>query len=275
MPKVSVLMPVYKTNEQYLEDSIKSILAQTYKDFEFLILDDCPSDPREEVVKRFNDDRIIYLKNETNLGISSSRNKLLQFAKGDYVAIFDHDDISLPTRLEKEVKVLDDCPEIGVVSCNIQLLSTLEVTDYPLCNNDIKIMMLQGNYVAHTGAMIRKSVLLKYNIQWEEQYTPEEDYVLWARLLDKTMFLNLKEPLIQYRDLEGNTTHTRYHKMQDLDIIVKAMINQKFGFLKECGLSHKTYKWIYLFSLIPFIKIAKSSKHKKYFLFGFLPLLKI
>ena len=167
MPKVSVLMPVYKTNEQYLEESIKSFLAQTYKDFEFLILDDCPSDPREEVVKRFNDDRILYLKNETNLGISASRNKLLQLAKGDYVAIFDHDDISLPTRLEKEVKVLDDCPEIGVVSCNIQLLSTKEVTDYPLCNNDIKIMMLQGNYVAHTGAMIRKSVLLKYNIQWE------------------------------------------------------------------------------------------------------------
>ena len=275
MPKVSVLMPIYKTNEIFLEQAISSILTQTFKDFEFLILDDCPLDSRDYVVKKFNDNRIVYLKNETNLGISASRNKLLQLAKGEYVAIFDHDDISLPTRLEKEVKVLDDCSEIGVVSSNIQILPSKEVTNYPLCNNDIKIMMLQGNYVAHTGAMIRKSVLLKYNIQWEEQFSPEEDYVLWARLLDKTMFLNIKEPLIQYRDLDGNTTHTKYHKMQDLDMIVKALIYEKFGYLKECALSHKTYKWIYLFSLIPFIKISKSSKHKKFYLFGILPLLKI
>ena len=103
MPKVSVLMPVYKTEETHLKEAISSILNQTIKDFEFLILDDCPEDNREKIVKSFDDKRIRYLKNEQNRGITSSRNKLFDIAKGEYLAIFDHDDISLPERLEKQV----------------------------------------------------------------------------------------------------------------------------------------------------------------------------
>ena len=92
MPKVSVLMPIYKTNEKYLKEAISSILNQSYTDFEFLILDDCPEDTREEIVKSFKDKRIKYFKNERNLGITPSRNKLIDMAKGEYLAVFDHDD---------------------------------------------------------------------------------------------------------------------------------------------------------------------------------------
>ena len=94
MTKVSVLMPVYKTNEQYLREAIASILNQTFTDFEFLILDDCPNDTRERIVKPYEDKRIKYSINEKNLGISASRNKLIEMAQGEYLAIFDHDDIS-------------------------------------------------------------------------------------------------------------------------------------------------------------------------------------
>ena len=87
MPKVSVLMPVYKTNEKYLREAIESILNQTYKDFEFLILDDCPNDTRESIVKSYNDERIKYFKNEKNLGISGARNKLIDLSSGEYLAI--------------------------------------------------------------------------------------------------------------------------------------------------------------------------------------------
>ena len=116
MPKVSVLMPVYKTKEEHLREAIESILNQTFSDFEFLILDDCPDDSRERIVKSYDDKRIKYIKNEKNLGITPSRNRLMQMAKGEYLAVFDHDDVSLPTRLEKQVQYLDANLDVGVVS---------------------------------------------------------------------------------------------------------------------------------------------------------------
>ena len=106
MVRVSVLMPVYRTNEEYLREAISSILAQTYSDFEFLILDDCPEDDRELIVKSYKDRRIKYLRNETNMGISESRNKLVDMARGEYLAVMDHDDVSLPERLEKQMLIL-------------------------------------------------------------------------------------------------------------------------------------------------------------------------
>ena len=111
MPRISVLMPVYNTRPEHLREAINSILAQTFTDFEFLILNDCSTDPAvEEVVKSYDDPRIIYAVNEHNLGISGSRNKLLDMAKGEYLAVMDHDDVSLPERLEKQAAFLDCIP---------------------------------------------------------------------------------------------------------------------------------------------------------------------
>ena len=104
MPRISVLMPVYNTRPEHLREAMDSILSQTFTDFEFLILNDASTDPRvEEVVKSFSDPRIVYAVNERNLGISGSRNRLLDMAKGEYLAVMDHDDFSFPTRLEKQL----------------------------------------------------------------------------------------------------------------------------------------------------------------------------
>ena len=84
-------MPVYKTNEAHLREAIESILNQTFTDFEFLILDDCPDDDREAIVKSYKDKRIKYSKNDKNLGITPSRNKLIEMSQGEYLAVFDHD----------------------------------------------------------------------------------------------------------------------------------------------------------------------------------------
>ena len=131
MPKVSVLMPLYKTNECFLREAIESILNQTFTDFEFLILDDCPEDSRERIVQSYKDKRIKYSKNEHNLGITPTRNKLIDMAKGEYLAIFDHDDISLPTRLEKEVKYLDENPDVGVVGTKVKNMIAKSVSSSP------------------------------------------------------------------------------------------------------------------------------------------------
>ena len=100
MVKISVLMPVYNTDEKFLRQAIESILGQTYQDFEFLIVNDCSTDVRvEEVVLSYKDKRIKYSVNSQNLGISGTRNKLISQAKGEYFAVMDHDDVSLPERL--------------------------------------------------------------------------------------------------------------------------------------------------------------------------------
>ena len=88
MPKISVLMPVYKTPEPFLREAVESILNQTAENFEFLILDDCPEDrAAEAVIASYDDARIKYFRNERNLGIAGSRNRLMEMATGDYLAV--------------------------------------------------------------------------------------------------------------------------------------------------------------------------------------------
>lgn len=111
MPKISVLTPLYNTEPDQLKEMIESVLAQSFSDFEFLLLNDSPDNTElESLVKGFSDPRIRFFSNEENLGISESRNKLLGLASGDYIAILDHDDICYPTRLEKEAAYLDSPP---------------------------------------------------------------------------------------------------------------------------------------------------------------------
>ena len=127
--KVSVLMPIYNTKEEYLRTAIESILNQTYKDYEFLIYDDASNIDLQSIVMSYNDERIIYKKFEKNQGISKIRNELVKDSRGEYLAIMDHDDISLPERFEKQVKLLDNNPNIGVVGCWHCLLYTSDAAD--------------------------------------------------------------------------------------------------------------------------------------------------
>lgn len=103
MPEVSVLLPVYNTPEDFLRQAVESILNQTFQDFELLIVNDASTTDVEKVIRSYSDSRIKYFKNKTNLGISGTRNILLDKAQGKYLAVMDHDDISLPERLAREV----------------------------------------------------------------------------------------------------------------------------------------------------------------------------
>lgn len=202
MTKVSVLMPVYNTNPLYLKTAVESVLQQTLTDFELLILNDSP-DNRElkNIIASYNDSRIIYMENARNIGISASRNKLLKAASAQYIAIMDHDDISLPGRLEKQALYLDASPDTGVVGCNIRKIGTNIVSDFPIDNKSVKSALPDGCVIAHTAAMIRKSVLTDNDISWEADFSPCEDYMLWGRLAGKTLFHNLPEILVEYRSV--------------------------------------------------------------------------
>lgn len=272
MPKISVLMPIYKTPEIYLREAIESILGQTYTDFEFLILDDCPEESREEIVNSYDDPRIKYTKNERNLGISASRNKLIDMAEGEYLAIFDHDDISLPERLEKEACYLDNHPEIGVVSSNTKTLIAKQTTRVPTSNLDIKKELLVGCIVIHTAAMIRKSVFIDNNIRYEQEYSPAEDYMLWIRLIGKTMFHNLSDVLVYYRDFEGNTSHLQKEKMHDRDALIKCIAYKEYPYLKDSRALPSSKRLISLFGILPLFTIKYKKNKDIYRFLGTIPL---
>lgn len=215
MPRISVLMPVYNTHPEHLHEAINSILAQTFTDFEFLILNDCSTDPAvEEVVKSYDDPRIIYAVNEHNLGISGARNKLLEMAKGEYLAVMDHDDFSFPDRLEKEAAFLDAHPEVGIVGSLVENMADGEVKPRPASDVEIKKMLMIHCNLAHSSCMLRRSVLEEHHIRYEALFSPAEDYALFARLMPVTQFAILQEPLFRYRAWAGNTSHRKAKSME-------------------------------------------------------------
>ncbi len=270
--KVSVLTPLFDTDPVFLKEMIDSILNQTYKNFEFILLNDSPWNKNiRELVETYSDPRIIFIENKENIGISASRNELLKFSKGEYLAIFDHDDISCPNRLEKQVEFLDRNKDIGVVGCFTKRIPEDVVTIYPIENLSIKCELLNSCAIPHTGAMIRKSILEENNLMWEEEFSPAEDYMLWVRLIEKTMFYNIPEVLVHYRNYSDNTTAKKNKKMCDRDAIIRSIALKEYPFFKTPASNGIAYKrWFLLFGFIPFIKVKSKHNLKNFYLFGFL-----
>ncbi len=273
MPKVSVLIPLYKTETSHLREAIQSILDQSFGDFELLLLDDCPEDDRSAVVATFNDPRIRYEKNEKNLGISPSRNKLIDMAQGEYLAIMDHDDISLPDRLEKQVAYLEAHPEVGVVSGRQKIMGTRKCSCYPEQDADIRLSLMSGCALTHSASMLRKSLLTSTGIRYNAHYTPSEDYALWCELMPHTQFHNLQEVILHYRSHASNVSHRQKERMNTARAAIWAKVRTQnpelYAEFRQRA-SHTTR--IKLFCVIPFLKIVTCDDRQRGYLFGKLPL---
>ena len=115
---ISVILSTYN-DEKTIFNCIKSILNQTYQNFELIIINDCSTDGTREVIQSFSDKRIIFLENEKNIGRSSSRNKGIAKAKGEFIAIIDGDDIAAPLRLDIQFRYLKNNPKIDLVASNV------------------------------------------------------------------------------------------------------------------------------------------------------------
>lgn len=259
MVKVSVLMPVYKTKEEYLREAILSILNQIFTDFEFLILDDCPADDREKIVKSYQDKRIKYFKNEKNLGISASRNKLIDLAQGKFLAVFDHDDVALPNRLEVQVNFLEENPQIGICGSAYEWMHKCKSRYNPQFSKQIEKALMAGCAVHHPSAMIRKSVLDENNVRYEPEYSPAEDYALWCRLIGKTQFYNMPEILVFYRKHSSQTSQTQKEKMKKSTKLIHKFVRDTHPNLwHEVCFNSPSIVRVRLFGLLP---IAKFKYH--------------
>ena len=199
-PKISVIMSEYNTKPEYLNIAIKSILDQTFKDFELIIVDDCGFNDVFKIISKFQDKRIKVIKNKINMGTAYSKNRAVKLSGADYIAIMDTDDISLPSRLEITYNFILKNQQYDVVSSRV-----LEFGD----NQEYGIMgksgeknnknIIMGDFPIHGAAIIKKASILKVG-GYNNYYRKSQDYVLWCDLLLKnSRFYMLNDVLYRYR----------------------------------------------------------------------------
>jgi len=199
-PKVTVLMPVYN-GEAYLSEAVSSVLCQTFRDFELLVINDGSTDQSVTIIESAHDPRIRIIHNEVNKGLIYSLNRGLDLARGEYIARMDCDDISLPTRLAKQVDFMRARPEVGISGTWIEVKGgKTYVMRYPLESESIRCDMLFYCAIAHPSAILRREIIKRHRLYFDQSYVHAEDYELWVRaLLEKVKFSNYPEVLVRYR----------------------------------------------------------------------------
>ncbi len=208
---VTVLMPVYNGGP-YLKEAIESILNQTYQDFEFLIIDDGSTDQSVSVISSFSDYRIRLIRNERNSGLIQTLNMGVAMISTPYIARFDADDISDRFRLEKQVLFMEKHSDVGVCGTGFYLLNgenEMNSGQPPTDPEIIKCKLFLNCPLVHPSVLIRKSVLDKIPVVFDEIYKNAEDYDLWSRLKNATEIVNLNEKLITYRVHESQISSSR------------------------------------------------------------------
>lgn len=232
MPKVSVIMGIYNCATTLLE-SVESILAQTYSDWELIMCDDGSTDDTYTVALSYSEthNNIFVFQNEKNMGLNYTLNRCLQQAGGEYIARMDGDDISLPHRFEKEVCYLEDNPDIAFVSAPMEYFDENGVWGRGFPKEAPKpIDFVKASPFCHAPCMIRKTA---YNAI--EGYTVDkrllrvEDYHLWLKLYTNGFKgVNLTVPLYRMRD-DRNATNRRKFKYRLNEMYVKLLICRSFS----------------------------------------------
>ena len=231
-PLISIIMPAYNA-EKYIEEAINSILNQTYKAFELIIVDDCSTDETVNIIKKYNDHRIRYTKNEINCGVAESLNNGLRIAKGEYIARMDSDDISSLDRLEKQLSYFEDYPECIICGSNARLFGAKEgKTFVPISDSEIRATLVFSSPFIHPTVMIKKAAL-NYQIEYDPRFEGIEDYELWTRLCRQNGRMhNFSECLLNYRIHPLQVTQKRItdsRRAKSVKLISSIFDNYGFG----------------------------------------------
>ena len=202
---ISVILPVYN-GEKYLDEAIQSILSQTYAQFEFIIINDGSSDSSLEIIKKYKkiDHRIILVDRE-NRGLVASLNEGISLSKGNFIARMDQDDISLKNRFKEQVDFLEKHNDVGVCGCWVEVFSNnreISLWKLPTSDTELKIGLLFSVPFAHPSIMMRKALITKLQLRYNEKYQNAEDYKFWVDFSKYTKFANISKVLFRYRYLE-------------------------------------------------------------------------
>lgn len=209
---VSVIMAIYKEKEEHLIAAIESILLQTYKNIELVIVNDNPLDSiLEKYVKSIEDKRVIYTRNDENSGLAASLNKAIHISSGVYIARMDADDISMPDRISKQISFLEKHKDIDILGTNAFIINDAGDEVYEIKNDYtssyIKAATFFGAPLIHPTVMFRRSVFSKHKLYYNESYKYAQDYELWSRAVFVVKICLLQDMLFKWRDNENRVSN--------------------------------------------------------------------
>lgn len=251
-PTVSVVMKVYN-GEEYLREAIDSILAQTYKEFELVVIDDGSVDGSAEIVRSYQDERIRFLQNEKNLGLCETQNKVIAAARGKYIAVMDCDDISYPTRLMEQVTYLDAHPKTmmcGTFRKNIiNGKESVFIEPEELDDATLQFSLVFGNYYfTHSSIMFRAKEYREHGFS----YGPSpiaEDYAIILQMAARFEIAMIPKCLVGYRINPKSISHTKEREITREALRIKShylaglsLINEGKDLLRpyfETGISYR------------------------------------
>jgi glycosyltransferase involved in cell wall biosynthesis len=218
-PELSIVMPFYNT-EKYIGDAVQSLLAQTYDNFELILVDDASTDGSAEVVKSLNDSRIKLLKNEINRGIVFSRNQGMKAAVGRFIAPFDSDDLARTDKFEKQIRFLKNNPDFGMVGSWARLIDedgnllkkTWKLTQSPA---RIPAFLLFKNLFVQSAVVMKREVVPE-NF-YEDGFDLVEDYKMWIDISRIRKTCNYPDYLMFYRVHQSSATNKTGNKLLSQD----------------------------------------------------------
>jgi glycosyltransferase involved in cell wall biosynthesis len=208
MPEISVILPVYNA-ASYVGEALKSLLNQTFSDFEILVLNDGSGDSSEQVILGFKDERIRYIPSERNQGLIYQLNLGLQAAKGKYIARLDADDIAVPERLFLQHSFMQQHPDVVLSGSYASVIDNQKtILRHALNDDNIRLELLQQNAFIHSTVIYRRDILNKNNIVFNDFFNCAEDYHMWVLLSKYGKLANIPEVLIKYRIHDNQVSST-------------------------------------------------------------------
>lgn len=248
-PQVSVLLPAYNA-EKYLPTAIDSILEQSFTNLELIVVDDHSSDSTWQIIQSYaeKDDRVVAVRNEKNLKLSNTLNRAISVARGEYLARMDADDWSYPDRLAKQVKFMDEHPQVGVSGGSMEVcdenLNVLSTRRYHQTDAEVRTHLFRYSPFSHPLIMIRKSVLDQAG-GYRDEFNPAEDYELYFRIGLVAEFGNLPDVLLKYRIIPKSMTTGGTRKMEEKTIAIRHLYAQNY----QMTWLDLVYTWIHQLSL--------------------------
>ena len=278
MPKVSVVMPAYNA-EKYIGESIKSILNQTFIDFEFIIINDGSRDRTKEIILSYSNDRIVYLENEINSGIVVTLNKGLEYATGEYIARMDADDIAVAERLEKQIEFMEENKDVGVLGTGICIFGEdvqEQARVFTTNPEQLKAELIFNSCIAHPTVMMRSNILKNNGLSYDLEYAGAEDYNLWWKIAKVSRIATIPDLLVKYRIHSSQITKKKdekYYKMMKKlmeerfsDIGFKSSDIEKKVFMKYCLGEYETFSQKEVEELVDcLVHLLRCNKSNKYF----------
>lgn len=229
-PKATVLMPVYNAGK-FLREAIDSILNQTFRDFEFLIINDGSTDNSREIIQSYRDERIRLVDNETNIRLIATLNKGIELARGEYIARMDADDVCLPQRLEKQVAFMDAHPEVGLCGSFLRTLGLEKNYDiaFETEHDRIKFRLFFDTHFPHPAAMLRKSVMMQHNLRFEKEYIHAEDFEMWNRMAEVCKLAIIPEVLVLKRSHREQISAVHIATQDKISRMIRTGLIKKLG----------------------------------------------